>query len=117
MTYETKQIADELCKKIEETKECINSLQYRISNAEREREGKAEVNVKRKQPFMIRLLNRSKQEAEAEQKKQGAEIIVFDNIFPYGTDIEADEEVISAILSVYQNRLKILEKEFFELKG
>lgn len=119
MTYETKKIADELCEKIKETKESIASLHIRIKNAERINEGKAEAYHKnRKTSFAMRLLNRNKDSAKADAKEEGsAKIIIFDNLGMYGTDIDVDEEVISAILSVYQNRLMMLEKEFSELKG
>lgn len=116
MTYETKQKADELCKKIEETKDCIYRLKIRIANAERIEKGKAEAYHKnRKTPFVMRLLNRSANRAKEEKKKEGAEIVIFDNLSMCGTDIDADEEIVSAIISVYEKRLLNFEKEFSEL--
>ena len=115
MTYETKQKADELCGKIEEIKDNIRRLNIRIQNAspftqERARE------KSRENPLRMRLLNRNETRAREEKKKEGAEIIIFDNLGMYGTDIDVDEEVVSAIVSVFKNRLEKLEKEFAELE-
>ena len=116
MTYETKQKADELCEKIQETKDCIYNLKIRIRNAELIEQGKAEAYHKRRKfPFMMRLLNRNTHRAKEEKKKEGAEIIIFDNLGIHGTDIEVDEEIVSAIISVYEKRLSEFEKEFAEL--
>ena len=116
MTYETKQKADELCGKIEETKDCIYHLKIRIANAECIEQGKAEAYHKnRKTPFRMRLLNRNAHRAKEEKKKEGAEIIIFDNLGMHGTDIDVDEEIVSAIVSVYEKRLAKFEKEFAEL--
>jgi len=117
MTYETKQKADELCEKIKETKESIESLHIRIKNAERINEGKAEAYHKnRKTSFTMRLLNRSKDSAKADAKEEGsAKIIIFDNLGMYGTDLDVDEEIVGAIISTLENRLLRFEKEFAEL--
>ena len=117
MTYETKQKADELCRKINETKDCINSLHIRIRNAELIKKGKAEAYHKnRKTSFTMRLLGRNKESAKFDKKEEGsAKIIIFDNLGMYGTDIDVDEEIVGAIISTLENRLLRLEKEFEEL--
>jgi len=117
MTYETKQKADALCEKIEETKECIQRLKTRITNAELIKKGEARAyNEKRETPFMMRLLNRSANRAKEEKKKEGAEIIIFDNLGIHGADIEVDEEIVAAIVSIYERRLSEFEKEFSALE-
>ena len=116
MTYETKQKADELCEKIEEAKDCIYRLNLRISNASDFVQANIPSRDKtRKSPLMMRLLNRNAHRAKEEKKKEGAEIIIFDNIGIYGTDIDVDKEIVDAIVSVYKKRLSELEKEFAEL--
>lgn len=114
MTYETKQRADELCREIAEIKDKIWSLNIRVKNASPLVQEKAK-EKSRRNPLKMRLLNRSKERAKREEKKEGAEIVIFDNLGMYGTDIDVDVEIVSAIVSVYKNRLQTLEKEFAEL--
>ena len=116
MTNETKQKADELCEKIKELKDCIYKLNLRISNASDFVQRTIPSREKnRKSPLIMRLLNRSEARAKEEKKKEGAEIIIFDNIGIHGTDIDVDKEIVSAIVSVYEKRLAEFEKEFAEL--
>ena len=116
MDWETKEIADKLCKEINETKDNIYSLRTSISNASKRKDGVSVGFRRTKKPFVIRLFNYNKEKAKQYDTTEGAHIIVFDGVRTYGTDLEVDEELISAIVSYYENKLKRLEKEFADLK-
>ena len=116
MDWETKEIADKLCKEIYETKDAIRSLSISIRNATEAKDGFSIGFKRTKKPLVLRLFNYNKEKAKQYQSTEGAHIIVFDGIRTYGTDLEVDEELISAIVSYYENKLKRLEKEFADLR-
>ena len=116
MDWQTKEIADKLCDEINKTKDNIRSLSINIRNATEAKDG-VSVGFKRtKKPLVLRLVNWNKQQAKQYETTEGAHIIVFDGIRTYGTDLEVDEELVSVIISYYENKLKRLEKEFADLK-